>query len=193
MTHAPAIDLALRVAVLMQRDRLASRWQRWRWSLRDVLPGEGREAAADVSPRCLVWTAPQSQWLFPGCEVQLHRDEAEGYHLNLTSPQPSWFVWWTPAADADCDDPRSDPAGLPAVQAVTLSYDEAARWMDAGETIEIAPLPAAVANWLAEFATRHYRPEPRKRRRPQSFLAPEQRDVAPAATAEPDDPPACRS
>ena len=195
MIPAPATDTALQLAVVMQRDRLTSRWQRWRWSLLDVMPGEGREAAADASPRCLVWTALQSQWLYPDCEVWLHRDEAEGYHLNLTSPRPSWFVWWTPAADTDCDDPRSDPAGLPAIQAVTLSYDEAARWMDAGETVEIAPLPAAVANWLAEFATLHYRPEPHRRRRPQSFLAPEQRDVSHAASSapapDPDDPPAC--
>ena len=196
MTSAPVADPALRVAVLMQRDRLVSRWQRWRWSLLDVMPDAGSEAAADGPPRCLVWTAPQSQWLYPGCEVRLYRDEAQGYHLNLTSPQPSWFVWWTPAADVDCDDPRTDPAGLPAVQAVTLSYDEAGRWMDAGETVEIAPLPAAVANWLAEYATLHYRPEPRRRRRPQSFLDPEQRDVAhassPAPINEPDDPPARR-
>jgi hypothetical protein len=183
------------VAVLMQRDQLNNRWQRWRWSLRDVLP----EAAAGMdcrrTPTCLEWEEEHSQWLYPGWGVQLFRDEAEGYHLNLTSPQPSWFVWWTPAAEPECDDPRHAPQGLPAIQAVTLSYNEAARWMDAGETIEIAPLPAAVANWLADFSSLHYKPEPRKRRRPQSFLAPDERDVsgsrAPSPSADGDDPPAC--
>ena len=184
------------IAVLMQRDALQSPWQRWRWSLHDVLPAP--EDAASP-PRCVAWGTTRAQWLYPGCAVQLYRDEAEGYHLNLTAPQPSWFVWWTAPALADCDDPRLDPAGLPAIQAVTLSYNEAARWMDAGETIEIAPLPAAVANWLAAFTQQHYRPEPRKRRRPQSFLAPEQRaattaSAPPAAASAVDDrdePPAC--
>jgi hypothetical protein len=188
MNTPAAAELPL--AVLMQRDRLANRWQRWRWSLRDVLPAEAAPAAAAGAPRCLSWQGESSQWLYPGCAVQLFRDEAEGYHLNLTSPQPSWFVWWTPAADGECDDPRVDARGLPAVQAVTLSYSEAARWMDAGETVEIAPLPAAVANWLAEFAAAHYRPEPRKRRRPQSFLSPAERDGA-AAPPPGDDSPAC--
>lgn len=178
------------IAVMMQRDQLNNRWQRWRWSLRDVLPTEMVGATSGTVPLCLEWGQTQSLWLYPGCSVQLFRDEAEGYHLNLTSPQPSWFVWWTPAADGECDDPRVDARGLPAVQAVTLSYSEAARWMDAGETVEIAPLPAAVANWLAEFAAAHYRPEPRKRRRPQSFLSPAERDGA-AAPPPGDDSPAC--
>lgn len=179
------------VAVLMQRDRLNNRWQRWRWTLRDVLPGE--MAASRPDPICLEWDQAHSQWLYPGLRAELYRDEAEGYHLNLTSPQPSWFVWWTQPADPECDDPRQTAQGLPQVQAVTLSYNEAARWMDAGETVEIAPLPATVANWLAEFTTQHYRPEPRKRRRPQSFLPPSERDKAAglAADADFDHPPSC--
>jgi len=196
--NAPPLALATwLVAVLMQRDQLNNRWQRWRWSLRDVLPTERADAPSAPLPVCLEWGKTQSQWLYPGCSVQLFRDEAEGYHLNLTSPQPSWFVWWTSAVEPECDDPRQAPDGLPSIQAVTLSYNEAARWMDAGETIEIAPLPAVVANWLADFSSRHYKPEPRKRRRPQSFLAPGERDVssgnAPPARADSDDPPACCS
>lgn len=184
------------VAVLMQRDQLNNRWQRWRWSLRDVLPATAGGVAREIAPICLEWSESQSQWLYPGWSVQLFRDEAEGYHLNLTSPQPSWFVWWAPAAEPDCDDPRHAPEGLPSIQAVTLSYNEAARWMDAGETIEIASLPAAVANWLADFASQHYKPEPRQRRRPQSFLAPGERDISrgnapPSAAADSDEPPAC--
>ena len=34
------------------------------------------------------------------------------------------------------------------------------------------PLPAELAAWLQAYADEHYRPEPKKRRRPQSFLAP---------------------
>ncbi|MDE2254079.1 MAG: DUF3305 domain-containing protein [Betaproteobacteria bacterium] len=169
----PSPTGALRLAVILQRDRLHSAWQRWSWSVRDVLQAKDGGAL----PRCLVWGAASSQWLFGNYNLQLHRDEGEGYHLNLTAPNPSWFIWWTGPADPDCDDPRVQPGGLPAVQAITLSYNEAARWMDAGETVEVVLLPGAVANWLAAFTAMSYRPEPRRRVRPQSFLAPHERDA----------------
>ncbi len=180
----------LPLGVLLQRQRQHNRWQRWSWSLLDVLPDEanpGMESAAGAQapsggPRCLAWSEDASQWLYPGHSVKLHRDEVEGYHLNLTSPSPSWFVWWSAPAEPDCDDPRQQAAGLPQVRAVTLSYNEAARWMDAGETVEIAALPGEVAKWLADFNTAHYKPEPRKRRRPPSFLAPQERDATRAIT-----------
>jgi hypothetical protein len=181
MPQAPPLQLG----VLLQRKLQHNRWQRWSWSLLDVLPDEANPDPVDaalarapsISPRCLAWGEVTSQWLYPGHCVKLHRDEVEGYHLNLISPSPSWFVWWSAPAEPDCDDPRQQAAGLPQVQAVTLSYNEAARWMDAGETVEIAALPGEVANWLADFNTAYYKPEPRKRRRPQSFLAPQERDA----------------
>ena len=163
----------LRLAVILQRDRLHSEWQRWSWSVRDVLQAND----GGPMPRCLVWNAAGSQWLFGSYGLELHRDEGEGYHLNLTSPSPSWFVWWTGPADPDCDDPRVQSGGWPAVQAITLSYNEVARWMDAGETVEVVPLPGAVTNWLAAFTAMSYRSEPRRRVRPQSFLAPQERDA----------------
>ena len=193
----------LQLGVLLRRQLQHNRWQRWSWSLLDVLPDEANPDPVDAavarapstSPRCLAWGEVASQWLYPGHCVKLHRDEVEGYHLNLISPSPSWFVWWSAPAEPDCDDPRQQAAGLPQVQAVTLSYNEAARWMDAGETVEIAALPGEVANWLADFNTAHYKPEPRKRRRPQSFLAPQERDatrVDTIAATDPGDAPAAQ-
>jgi hypothetical protein len=37
------------------------------------------------------------------------------------------------------------------------------------------PLPGDLVTWLQTYTDEHYRPEPKKRRRPQSFLPPEQR------------------
>jgi len=58
---------------------------------------------------------------------------------------------------------------------VTLSYNEAGRLMDAQERVDNVPLPADVREWLQVYADEHYRPEPKERKRPASFRAPEQR------------------
>ena len=96
--------------------------------------------------------------------MELHPDQAEGYVLNLTSGQPVWFVMWR----VDDEDPsRAWP------EIVTLSYHEAGRWLDAQERVDNWPLPADVVELLQ--ADEHYKPEPRKRQRPASFRAPEER------------------
>jgi hypothetical protein len=58
---------------------------------------------------------------------------------------------------------------------VTLSYNEAGRLLDAQERVDNLPLPAAVRDWLQAFTDEHHRPEPKRRKRPVSFVAPEQR------------------
>jgi hypothetical protein len=61
------------------------------------------------------------------------------------------------------DEPIARPA------AVSLSYHDAGRWLDAQETCEQVPAPEAVVTWLREFIDAHYVPEPRRRKRPESF------------------------
>ena len=100
--------------------------------------------------------------LHPGFVVRLYADEGEGYHLNLTSGAPVWFVVWR----IDDDDPsRAWP------ETVSVSYEEAGRWLDAQERVDNVPLDADVAAWLQAYTDATYRPEPKKRRRPQSFVA----------------------
>jgi hypothetical protein len=67
-----------------------------------------------------------------------------------------------------------DPS-LAVPERVTLSYNEAARQLDAQERVDNLPLPTPVRDWLQSFTDVHYRPEPKKRRKPASFLAPDQR------------------
>lgn len=86
-------------------------------------------------------------------QIELHRDEAQGYYLNVTTREPSIFVQW-----------RRE-AGQAVAVAVTLSYDEAGRWMDGGEMVERVPMPGEMAAWLAEYVQLHYRPEKARKRR----------------------------
>jgi hypothetical protein len=159
MSSPPSID----VAVVIERRRAPNRWQDWTFTVAEVLVDEGHFGTA---PRTLRDDGNTRSVLFPGLRVSLHGDEAEGYHLNLSSDHPVWFVMWR---IDDVDPSHAWP------ELVTLSYNEAARWLDAQEHVDNVPLPAPFAAELQAFTDTHYRPEPRKRRRPASFQAPDQR------------------
>jgi hypothetical protein len=156
----------LDVAVIMQRvanTGVASRWQPWRWQLADVVP---QEEGFGSTPRLLLESEHEVRWLHPGLQVELFKDDAEGCYLNVTTPAPSWFVLWTME-----EEPRhgDEPIALPL--AVSLSYHDAGRWMDGADTVEQVAAPAAVVQWLKDFTDEHYKPEPKKRKRPESMRA----------------------
>lgn len=165
----------LEVAVVMRRERIEgpmSRWQPWRWVLDQVLP---QAPALGTAPRLLYQGEHEQRWLHPGFAVELFKDEAEGYQLNATAPAPCWFVLWRMEEEAGL---AAQPLALPV--AVSLSYHEAGRWLDAQETVEQLPAPAEVVAWLRAFADTHYQPEPRRRQRPQSFQGLQDRFGQPA-------------
>lgn len=153
----------LRVAVQMERLHRPTEWEEWRFRVAAVDLDDG---SLGTEPHPLRDDGRQALVLHPGHEVALHRDEAEGYYLNLSTGTPVWFVMWR----TDDDDPSHAAPEL-----VTLSYNEAGRLLDAQERVDTLPLPPAVAASLQDFVDLHYRPEPKQRRRPASFRAPEQR------------------
>ncbi len=95
---------------------------------------------------------------------KLFRDDAEGYHLNVEFARPLLVRavahgrrrWWR------C--PR-----LARPVEVSLSYHEAGRWLDAQETVEQVPVPPEVVEVLQAFVAENYQPEPKRRKRPDSF------------------------
>lgn len=163
----------MEVAVIMRRERLASQWQPWRWTLEDVVPNE---PAFGTAPRLLVQDDAGERWLHPGFKVELFRDDADGYYLNITTPAPCWFVLWRMEEEPGV---AAEPIAMPVV--VTLSYHDAGRWLDAQETVEQVPAPVEVIEWVRGFVDEHYVQEPRKRRRPQSFRALQDRFGNPAS------------
>ena len=154
---------AIEVAVVLEREAQPNRWEDWRFKVVDVVLAE---PAFGTVPRTLRDDGKFCRTLFPGFRLELFRDEAEGYYLNLSSGAPVWFVVWR----VDDEDPsRAWP------ETVSLSYTEAGRWLDAQERVDNVPLPADQAAWLQAFTDEHYKPEPKKRRRPASFVAPDKR------------------
>ncbi len=167
---------SIEVAVVMRRERLtgeAARWQSWRWVLAEVLEDP---AGLGTEPRRLLHGADEERWLHPGFVVELFADEAAGYYLNATTDAPCWFVKWRLE---EAPGLAEEPVAVP--QTVTLSYDEAGRWLDAQETVEQLPASAAVVEQLRDFVAAHYEPEPRKRKRPESFQTLEDRFGNPAS------------
>src|SRR5262249_6133277 len=127
------------VDVLMERVALHNRWASEQWQPSRVLPvWPGR--ATPSAPECLEGTPERTTWRFPRMEIELHPSEAEGYFLTLTSEKPVAFVMWRVNEDG------GDPAVRPLI--VTLSYNEAGRFMDGGERVDTVPLADELREWL---------------------------------------------
>ena len=145
------------IAVILERTLLSGPWATAQWDLAGIVPDVGGEA------RTIVEGPGRLQRLFPGLEIALYRDEAEGYYLNASTDSPSVFV----ALRMD------EASGEPYPYQATLSYNEAARWMDGSERVERAVAWPELAAWMAAWVAENYRPEPKKRQRPKSFVGKE--------------------
>ena len=149
---------AIRVAVVMQRTPLASRWQSHQWKPMEVsdamlLPDGGARRLRD--------DPADTRWLFNGFDIRLYSDEAEGYFLNIVAPEPCWFVMWR------IEEVNGSEVAVP--KQVTLSYNEAARLMDGGEQVDTVPAAPEIIGFMTSFVQQYYRPEPKKKRRKPSF------------------------
>jgi hypothetical protein len=147
------------VSVVMQRRTAQSRWADWVWEPWGVLSS----AEKPGEPRLLVEEAGMAQWLHPGFTLVLHRDEMEGYYLNVSAPQPRVFVLWR----------MENEMALPID--VTLSSEEAARWADGGHSVDSVPIPPEIFAWVGAHVEANYRPEPQKRFKSRSFQHPKDR------------------
>ncbi len=146
------------VSIVMQRRAIQHRWQSDVWEPVEVLPGAGEGA-----PRVVADTPEATRWLYPGMEIMLRVADADGYFLNVSTSEPCVFVLWRMEGE------RAVPAHL------TVSYSEASSWMDGGEDVDRVPMPPEIVAWVSEFVVKNYRPQPKKKIRPQSFKSPKDR------------------
>ena len=142
-----------KLSIILERQAVESRWESHRWLLAGVAPDEGGSARTVAEDERLL------RRLHPGVEVTLFPDEAEGYYLNVSSEAPS------------VDGATGEPFPFQA----TLSYNEAARWMDASEKVERAPAWPELAAWMRVWVEANYRPPEKQRRKPRSFQGKEGR------------------
>ena len=142
----------------MQRKPSKSRWADSIWEPWGVLPGY-----AEGAPRLLRESEGSVQWLHPGFKLVIHRDEAEGYYLNVSSDRPSVFVLWRIEGEQ----------ALPLD--VTASSEEAGRWLDGGHSVDRVPMPPEIFAWVGAWVEGNYRPQPMQRIKPRSFRHPKDR------------------
>src|SRR5688500_13547061 len=122
-----------RLAVIMERVRLANRWATERWEAKGVVRDDSAERSGE---RVIVADERMTQILVPGFVLKLHADEAEGYIYNITSPLPKVFILWR----------MENEVARP--QALSVSYHEGARWMDAEECVGGVALPPDLLAWI---------------------------------------------
>jgi len=137
------------VAVIIEKQRLDNHWVSEKWEAIGVVPAF--EAVHGAPPQQIFSDEQRTRYLIGRFDLELFRDEVENYHLNLTSPEPRVFVMWR----------MEDELALPIE--VSLSYGEAARWLDSGEQCDGVPMPGEIADWLGDFVNTHYKPAPRKK------------------------------
>ena len=137
------------VAVILEKIQLDNRWVSEKWEAIGVVPAF--DAPVDAPARRIFADDEREQFLVGRFPLELFRDEVDNYHLNLTSPEPRVFVMWR------MDDDFARPMD------VTLSYGEAARWLDSGEQCDGVPMPPEIADWLGDFVNTHYKPAVRKK------------------------------
>jgi hypothetical protein len=150
------------VTVIMQRTPLANRWASERW---DAIAVEIEDSSSVADAGVAPGPGDAMRWRCPGHEIELHPVEAEGYYLNLSASAPTVFVLWRMAeqdtATEDAAESIAEPRARPLI--VTVSYNEAARFLDAGEQVDAVPMPASIRSAMEAFVAVHYRPEPRKK------------------------------
>ena len=149
----------------MQRRRAQSPWIDVVWEPHGVVPDYG-----GAERKLLVEHDGVAQWLHPGFKLELHRDEAEGYYLNVVGSEPRVFVLWRMEGE-DVEESRRQ--ALPVH--VTVSSEEASRWLDGGHAVDGVPMPPEIYAWVGEYVEQNYRPQPQKRIKPRSFQHPKDR------------------
>ena len=149
--NIPMSTMRFPVAITMRRTPVANRWISERW---EPLVVEVDAETVAITAIKVADDAAGTQWRFRGHWIELHRTEGEGFHLNITSPEPKVFVMWRMVEGT-----AAEPAACPVI--VTLSYNQAARMLDGGERVDALPIPAEMLSLLQQFVAEHYKPEPR--------------------------------
>ena len=95
--------------------------------------------------------------------MSLHKDDSESYYFNLMGEKPSVFVV------CRLEHGRLRPF------LVTLSYDEAASYMEVDESVSAVAMPPEIYRWCEAFVLTHYVPEKKRKRKRDNWKQGDQR------------------
>ena len=131
-----------------------NRWKNGYWKVTGLVAGGSAEGAG-VHRQSLHAASEGTQYLWTGLSVELHKDDAESYYFNIISDTPRVFVI--------CNQQENAEPLKPFI--ATLSYDEAASYMEADEVVESVAMPAELYRWVERYVLENYLPEKKKKRK----------------------------
>ena len=158
------------VRLIFERQNIENMWQSHRWVVHDLVPleieaGDGMPPSNDVSLEPLrVATADMNTTALFSAEasLDLHRAEAEAYAENLASSEPAIYIV---LRDNEFDEDRGNGADVHLAE-LSLSPYNIQDIEDCGEDqVEKLPLQGPIADFVREFVTIHFKPEPFKKRK----------------------------
>ena len=158
------------VRVIFERQDIQNVWQSHRWVVHDLVPlkleaGDGMPPINDVSlePLRVETNDMETRALFSAeASLDLHRAEAEAYAENLASSEPAIYIV---LRDNELDENCGADVDVHLAE-MSLSPYNIQDIEDCGEDqVEKLPLQGPIADFVREFVTIHFKPEPFKKRK----------------------------
>lgn len=142
------------VAVVMECRPSTSPWQTEQWEAVGIAAGGGGPADQEGPPVKIHEEGETRRYLYRGFELRLYADECESYYHNLMTPHPRCYVV-----------ARQDAQERPVPFLVSLSFDAAHAYLEAGEPIYAVDVPPEIYRWCEAYVLAHYVPEKKYKRR----------------------------
>ena len=150
------------VRVILERKVSQNRWEKFKWSVIDVLPGSFSNSSK-IKPiiNSAKYKSSQKKQLFTvESDIDFHRAEVEAYLENLTSSEPAIYV--VLRSDGPDDEPSEYGLNL---DLVSLSPYIIQDYEDIGEDqIEKISLIGPIFYFIKDFVDEHFKPVKFKKR-----------------------------
>lgn len=138
------------VSIIMEKRPSVSKWADAYWSVVGVIVGE-----QTATEKTLLHTQDDiEQYLYPSFSVHLYKDECESYYYNMVSPKPSCYII---TDNEDSEEPKPVK--------VSMSFDEAHAYQEAGQEVYPVEIPAEIYGWMEAFVIDNYFPEKKFKRK----------------------------
>jgi len=166
MSSTPEIPKQFDIAVITERQALTDHaWLTERWNVIGIstVPSELEQTTGVLhpdQPNPIHQSDTTTQYLWQGFTLTLHKDELESYYYNLTATTPYIYVVCYRAED-----------GHPLQPFLTsLSYDEAAAYVEADEEVFSVTMPPEIYRWVETYVLENYFPEQRQKRKREKWF-----------------------
>ena len=143
-------NITFPVSVIMEKHPSVNQWADAYWKSVGLIVGE-QEATV---PTLMQEQGEVQQYLIPGLQIQLYKDQCESYYHNMKSPKPSCYVIAYKHENA-----------MPEPFLVSMSFDEAHSYLEGDEEVFAIAIPPELYQWTEEFTLANYFPEKKKKRK----------------------------